>query len=68
MALVNLDRASLTIKGTKISNYSGSHSVLIKQIEERYRKNIIANMVKAIGYLDFLGNPLGLFTNIADGF
>jgi hypothetical protein len=58
---------SIKLDGQRFLRAYASPKMLMTNILELYKKNILATAVKVLGSVEILGNPVGLFTNIGSG-
>lgn len=66
-ALANLDNSPLTLNGVVLENVFDSKEAVMKKLGHMYINEAAKSIPKLLGSLDIVGNPVGLFTNIASG-
>ncbi|EXX73461.1 Vps13p [Rhizophagus irregularis DAOM 197198w] len=67
MAIGNINDAPIKLNALAMENARVSLPVLINRINRHYGEAFIYQVHKIIGSADFLGNPVGLFSNISSG-
>ncbi|KAG8772541.1 hypothetical protein FRC15_002658 [Serendipita sp. 397] len=67
MALGNINGAPLEFSALILSDARMSQSMLTDRIFRHYRQGVIQQLYKILGSIDFIGNPVGLFTNVSSG-
>ncbi|QRV76706.1 vacuolar protein sorting-associated protein 13 [Ceratobasidium sp. AG-Ba] len=67
MALGNLNNAPLRFNALAIRDMRLSMPILQERITYHYRQEVLRQLYRVLGSADFLGNPVGLFTNISGG-
>ncbi|CAG8555201.1 10349_t:CDS:10 [Paraglomus brasilianum] len=67
MAIGNINDAPIKLNALAMENVRVSLPVLIDRIRRHYGQEFLYQIHKIIGSADFLGNPVGLFTNISSG-
>lgn len=67
MALGNINGAPLEFSALILSDARMSQSMLVDRIFRHYRQGVIQQLYKILGSIDFIGNPVGLFTNVSSG-
>ncbi|KAJ1311504.1 hypothetical protein OPQ81_009991 [Rhizoctonia solani] len=67
MALGNLNNAPLRFNALAIRDMRLSVPVLQERIIYHYRQEVLRQLYRVLGSADFLGNPVGLFTNVSGG-
>eukprot|EP01107_Rhizomastix_libera_P009123 TRINITY_DN2509_c0_g1_i2.p1 TRINITY_DN2509_c0_g1~~TRINITY_DN2509_c0_g1_i2.p1 ORF type:complete len:3538 (+),score=1196.63 TRINITY_DN2509_c0_g1_i2:754-10614(+) len=65
--IANIDHAPLCINALMLENSFCSSNKLTEMLTQHFVHQIILEVYKVLGSTDLLGNPLGLFTNIATG-
>ncbi|KAL2125638.1 hypothetical protein VTJ04DRAFT_2003 [Mycothermus thermophilus] len=68
MALGNINDAPVRFNALMLENVRVSAPVLIQSISNHYSQEALGQIHKILGSADFLGNPVGLFSNISSGF
>ena len=64
----NIDNVPIFLSGKSIENFEGSWEQLLSNIYEIYRQSFLIQIMKIIGSLDILGNPVNLIDNFTTGF
>jgi len=67
MALGNINDAPVRLNSLLLENMRVSVPVLLQRIQNHYSQEFLYQVHKILGSADFLGNPVGLFTNISSG-
>eukprot|EP01059_Diplonema_ambulator_P035086 TRINITY_DN8153_c0_g1_i8.p1 TRINITY_DN8153_c0_g1~~TRINITY_DN8153_c0_g1_i8.p1 ORF type:complete len:3703 (+),score=1207.62 TRINITY_DN8153_c0_g1_i8:649-11109(+) len=67
MAVTNIEEGVLKLDALIISPASGSTADITAAITQHYITSGIKAAYRLVGALDFLGNPVGLISNIGDG-
>ncbi|KIM32678.1 hypothetical protein M408DRAFT_326439 [Serendipita vermifera MAFF 305830] len=67
MTLGNINGAPLEFSALILSDVRMSQSMLIDRIFRHYRQGVIQQLYKILGSIDFIGNPVGLFSNVSSG-
>ena len=67
MALGNINDAPVKLNALLMENVLTSYPLLINNIQTHYGQEFFYQIHKILGSADFLGNPVGLFTNISSG-
>jgi len=67
MALGNLNNAPLRFNALGIRDMRLSVPILQERIIYHYRQEVLRQLYRVLGSADFLGNPVGLFTNVSGG-
>lgn len=67
IALMNLDEANVNIKGLGLQHIFESQDGLNSILMQHYKKHGMSQILKILGALDILGNPVNLFSNIGTG-
>lgn len=50
-----------------MKNIFDSQEAIAQKIVNKYKKEIVGNVLKVLGSLDIVGNPVGLCTDVATG-
>jgi len=66
-ALANLDNAPIELGRLKMKNVFDSGDNITSRLISRYKTDILKTVLKVIGSLDIVGNPVGLIENITTG-
>ncbi|CCG84914.1 protein of unknown function [Taphrina deformans PYCC 5710] len=67
MALGNINDAPVRLNALLMENVLTSYPLLAASIQAHYGQEFFYQVHKILGSADFLGNPVGLFTNITSG-
>ncbi|KAK2629859.1 hypothetical protein QTJ16_000679 [Diplocarpon rosae] len=67
MAIGNINDAPVRLNALMLENARVSAAVLLQNISNHYSQEALYQVHKILGSADFLGNPVGLFSNISSG-
>lgn len=67
MALGNVNDAPVRLNALVIENVRLSLPVLQERLTLHYSQGFRSQIYRVLGSADFLGNPIGLFTNVSSG-
>lgn len=67
MAIGNINDAPVRMNALMLENARVSAAVLMMNVSNHYSQEALYQVHKILGSADFLGNPVGLFTNISSG-
>ncbi|BGP36549.1 Vacuolar protein sorting-associated protein 13 [Rhodotorula kratochvilovae] len=67
MALGNVNDAPVRLNALVIENARLSLPVLLERLQVHYSDEFFGQLYRVLGSADFLGNPVGLFTNVSSG-
>ena len=67
MAVGNINDAPLELNALAIKDMRLSLPELQSRVAYRYRQDILRQLYRILGSADFIGNPVGLFTNVSSG-
>lgn len=67
IALGNLGDARLQLNALGLKDVRLTMSDLQNRITYHYRQEVLRQLHRVLGSADFLGNPVGLFTNVSSG-
>lgn len=67
MALGNVNDAPVQLNALVIENVRLSLPVLQERLALHYSQDFYGQIYRVLGSADFLGNPVGLFTNVSSG-
>lgn len=67
MTLGNVNDAPLEMNSLAITDMRLSSADLQNRIFYHYRQEVLRQLYRIIGSADFIGNPVGLFTNVSSG-
>ncbi|KAE8241994.1 hypothetical protein A4X13_0g7175, partial [Tilletia indica] len=67
MALGNVNDAPVRLNALVLENVRLSPAVLQQRIVYHYGQGFLLQLYRVLGSADFLGNPVGLFTNVSSG-
>ena len=66
-AIANLDDAPVSLSGVKLDNMYDSTDQIASKIINKYKDDAAKILLKLVGSINIIGNPVGLFGNISDG-
>ncbi|KAF8335473.1 vacuolar protein sorting-associated protein 13 [Cantharellus anzutake] len=67
MTLGNVNEAPLELNALGIKDARMTSTILLDRIIFHYRQEVLRQIYRILGSADFLGNPVGLFTNVSSG-
>lgn len=67
MTLGNINDAPLEMNSLAITDMRLSSADLQNRIFYHYRQEVLRQLYRILGSADFIGNPVGLFTNVSSG-
>jgi vacuolar protein sorting-associated protein 13A/C len=67
MTVGNVNDAPLELNALAIKDIRLTMPVLQERITHHYRQEILRQLYRILGSADFIGNPVGLFNNVASG-
>ncbi len=67
IALSNIDDAPISLKGIRLGNCFDTTEGIINKLSTHYKDALIRSLLKIIGSIDILGNPVGFMKHIAIG-
>ena len=67
MAGLNINDAPIKFNAVALEDLHTSPEGLLNQLIVKYRSEALRQLHKVVGSADFIGNPVGLFNNIAAG-
>jgi vacuolar protein sorting-associated protein 13A/C len=67
MTIGNVNDAPLEMNALAIKDMRLSTSELQNRIFYHYRQEVLRQLYRILGSADFIGNPVGLFTNVSSG-
>lgn len=67
MAVGNINDAPLEMNALAIKDMRLSTTDLQNRIFYHYRQEVLRQLYRILGSADFIGNPVGLFTNVSSG-
>ncbi|KAL0951191.1 hypothetical protein HGRIS_007919 [Hohenbuehelia grisea] len=67
MAVGNINDARLEMNALGIKDFRGSSGDLLNKMMLHYRQEVLRQLYRILGSADFIGNPVGLFTNVSSG-
>jgi vacuolar protein sorting-associated protein 13A/C len=67
MAVGNINDAPLELNALAIKDMRLTLPELQSRVAYRYRQDILRQLYRILGSADFIGNPVGLFTNVSSG-
>jgi hypothetical protein len=67
MTLGNVNNAPLELNALAITDMRLTVPELRNRITYHYRQDVLRQLYRILGSADFIGNPVGLFTNVSSG-
>ena len=67
MAVGNINDAPLEMNALAIKDMRLNLPELQQRIMYHYRQEVLRQLYRILGSADFIGNPVGLFTNVSSG-
>ncbi|TBU65089.1 vacuolar protein sorting-associated protein 13 [Dichomitus squalens] len=67
MAIGNVNDAPLEMNALAIKDMRLTLPDLLNRITHHYRQEVLRQLYRILGSADFIGNPVGLFTNVSSG-
>jgi vacuolar protein sorting-associated protein 13A/C len=67
MAVGNIKDAPLQMNALAITDMRLTSADLQTRIMHHYRQEVLRQLYRILGSADFIGNPVGLFTNVSSG-
>ena len=67
MAVGNINDAPLELNALGIKDMRLTMPELQTRIMYHYRQDVLRQLYRILGSADFIGNPVGLFTNVSSG-
>jgi vacuolar protein sorting-associated protein 13A/C len=67
MTLGNINDAPLQMNALAIKDMRLTLPELQSRITYHYRQDVLRQLYRILGSADFIGNPVGLFTNVSSG-
>eukprot|EP01063_Lacrimia_lanifica_P035959 TRINITY_DN6997_c0_g3_i1.p1 TRINITY_DN6997_c0_g3~~TRINITY_DN6997_c0_g3_i1.p1 ORF type:complete len:3924 (+),score=1494.40 TRINITY_DN6997_c0_g3_i1:108-11879(+) len=67
MSFTNIEDGVLKLAALEMNRCNGLYSDLMDVVVKHYTSSVMKGAYALIGALDFIGNPVGLFTNFGDG-
>ena len=67
MAIGNVNDAPLEMNALAIKDMRLAWPDLQERIMHHYRQEVLRQLYRILGSADFIGNPVGLFTNVSSG-
>jgi vacuolar protein sorting-associated protein 13A/C len=67
MTLGNINDAPLEMNALAIKDMRLTLPELQNRITYHYRQDVLRQLYRILGSADFIGNPVGLFTNVSSG-
>lgn len=67
MAVGNINDAPVELNALAIKDMRLTLPELQSRVAYRYRQDILRQLYRILGSADFIGNPVGLFTNVSSG-
>ena len=67
VVITNIDRAPICLNALMLERPFASQSELVSSIRKHYRAQLLHQLYKLVGSFEFLGNPVGLVSNLGTG-
>ena len=67
MILANVEGVELQLNALGVTDVRLTLSELQSRVLYHYRQEVLRQIYRFVGSADFLGNPVGLFTNVSSG-
>lgn len=67
MAVGNVNDAPLEFNALAIKDMRLTTAELTTRVTHHYSQEVLRQLYRVIGSADFIGNPVGLFTNVSSG-
>lgn len=67
MAIGNVNDAPIRLNALIVTDVRLSYAVLAQRVILHYQQEFINQLYRVVGSADFLGNPIGLFSNVSSG-
>lgn len=67
VALGHIDNAPIKLNGIKLNACFDTMNGIVGKLVQHYKSQAITEALKALGSLNIIGNPVGLFNNISSG-
>jgi vacuolar protein sorting-associated protein 13A/C len=67
MAIGNVNDSPIRLNALLIENVRLSFAVLSQRVMLHYQQEFLSQLYRVLGSADFLGNPIGLFSNVSSG-
>lgn len=67
MTIGNINDAPLRLNALAIKDMRLTVPVLQERIFYHYKQEVLRQVYRILGSADFIGNPVGLFTNVSSG-
>jgi vacuolar protein sorting-associated protein 13A/C len=67
MAIGNINDAPLEMNALGLKDMHLTMPELTARIGYHYRQEVLRQLYRLLGSADFIGNPVGLFTNVSSG-
>lgn len=67
MTIGNVNDSPIRLNALLIENVRLSYAVLSQRIMLHYHQEFLGQLYRVLGSADFLGNPIGLFSNVSSG-
>lgn len=65
--MLQIEQASLDFRDFKRKNLFESTTLIIDDLRKHYTDQVLSQAIKLLGTVDFLGNPVGLISDVRDG-
>lgn len=67
VALANIDNAPIKLNGMRLENCFDTSGGITTKLISHYKANLTTEVLKLLGSINILGNPVGLFSSIGTG-
>lgn len=67
IVLANIDEAPILLDGIYLENSFDTTSAITSKVITHYKEMFINLLLKVLGSIEFIGNPVGLFKHLAKG-
>lgn len=67
MTVGNINDAPVELNALGIKDMRLTQPELLNRIMYHYRQDVLRQLYRILGSADFIGNPVGLFTNVSSG-
>lgn len=67
-AFMNIDEAPIHLQGFKLNFIFDSKHGIIEKLTDHYKTSVVSTVLKVIGSINIIGNPVGLYNYIKSGF
>ena len=67
MAIGNVNDAPIRLNALIVNDVRLSYAILAQRVMLHYQQEFVNQLYRVLGSADFLGNPIGLFSNVSSG-